>query len=372
MGVYAMNTLISRTHSDKTFLFAVLVLVIGGFLILASASMAISQRNTGSAGYYLLRQVFLGGILGGAAFFFAQWFPYRNWRKLALILLLLSIAFLALLFIPQLSYVAGGARRWFQIGPFSFQPSELMKFSFIIYLASWLDARRKDVARVSYGLMPFSLMLAIVGMFLIMQPDIGTLGVVVVTAGILYFLGGGKVSQIAFLSLFGIILFFLLIQLAPYRLARVLVFFNPGVDPQGIGYQTNQAFIGIGSGGFWGLGFGKSLQKYSRLPEPMGDSVFAVFAEEMGFIGALLLIAAFAFLFLRGMRIASHAPDVFGKLLAAGISISIMAQAFINMAAISGLLPLTGIPLPFVSYGGTSLAMTLFSVGVLSNISKHA
>lgn len=361
----------SRQPPDKTFLLAAIILLIGGLLILASASMGIAQRNTGFVGYYLVRQTLLGGLLGAAAFLFAQWLPYRHWKKVALPLIILAISLLAMLFISGVSYSAGGARRWLSLGPLSFQPSEVMKFAFIVYLASWLDARRKEIPRVSYGLIPFSLMLAIIGMFLIMQPDIGTLGVIVITAAALYFLGGGKLTQIAMLCLFGAIIFFFLVQLAPYRLNRIEVFFRPGTDPQGIGYQTNQSFIGIGSGGFWGQGFGRSVQKLGRLPEPMGDSIFSVFAEEMGFLGAILLIGAFVFFFLRGMRIASRAPDTFGKLLGSGISVSIAVQAFVNMAAISGLMPLTGITLPFVSYGGTSLVMTLFSVGVLSNISKY-
>ncbi len=356
---------------DKPMLMLTLTILVAGFLILASASMVLSQKNFGTISFYILRQFLYGGILGGLALAFTQWLPYRTWKRLALPLIFLSFLLSALLFLPQLSYIAGGARRWLQIGGFSFQPSEVLKLSFLIYLASWLDARRKDIKSISYGMVPFSIMLTIVGTFLVMQRDIGTLGVIMATAGILYFLGGGKISQMAMLSLFGLIMLFLLIHIEPYRLQRILVFFKPQTDPQGIGYQINQAFIGIGSGGFWGLGFGKSLQKYSYLPEPMGDSIFAIFAEEVGFIGACALLALFAAFFWRGILIAKRAPDVFGKLLAAGISVGIITQAFINMSAISGLLPLTGIPLPMVSYGGTSLVITLASIGVLLNISKY-
>jgi len=356
---------------DKPMLMLTLTILVAGFLILASASMVLSQKNFGTISFYILRQFLYGGILGGLALAFTQWLPYRTWKRLALPLIFLSFLLSALLFLPQLSYIAGGARRWLQIGGFSFQPSEVLKLSFLIYLASWLDARRKDIKSISYGMVPFSIMLTIVGTFLVMQRDIGTLGVIMATAGILYFLGGGKISQMAMLSLFGLIMLFLLIHIEPYRLQRILVFLKPQTDPQGIGYQINQAFIGIGSGGFWGLGFGKSLQKYSYLPEPMGDSIFAIFAEEVGFIGACALLALFAAFFWRGILIAKRAPDVFGKLLAAGISVGIMTQAFINMSAISGLLPLTGIPLPMVSYGGTSLVITLASIGVLLNISKY-
>lgn len=357
---------------DKPLFYTTLILLVGGLLILASSSMVLSQKNAGTIGYYALRQLLFGGAGGIILLIFTANIPYYFWKKISIPFLIFSLILLALIFIPELSRSFGGAKRWLQFGPISFQPSELLKLSFIMYLASWLDARREAVASVSYGLIPFALMLAIIGMFLVMQPDIGTLGVIVATAGILYFLGGGRISQIMTLSLFGLSIFYFLIQIAPYRLARILVFLNPGTDPQGTGYQITQALIAIGSGGFNGLGFGKSLQKYNYLPEPMGDSIFAIFSEELGFIGVILLVTLFAFLFWRGLAIAKNAPDNFGKLLAAGISISIMVQAFINMAAISGLLPLTGIPLPFISYGSTSLIMTLMSIGILLNISKHA
>lgn len=355
---------------DKPLLYVTLALVLGGLLILASASMVLSQKNFGTLGYYALRQLLFGGLGGAIALIGASLLPYRLWKKLAIPLLIASLALLALLFIPDLSYAFGGARRWLKIGPVSFQPSEILKLTFIIYLSSWLDSRRKDVASVSYGLVPFALMLSIIGIFLMMQPDVGTLGVIVLGAGALYFLGGGKKSQIAALSIFGLTIFYFIVRMAPYRLSRILVFLSPGHDPQGAGYQISQALIAIGSGGFSGLGFGRGIQKYNYLPEPMADSIFAIFAEEMGFVGVALLIGLFGVLVWRGLAIARRAPDIFGKLLAAGISINIVVQAFINMAAISGLMPLTGIPLPFVSYGGTSLAMTLASIGILLNISK--
>lgn len=357
---------------DKPLLYTTLILLIGGMLILASASMAIAQKNTGRAEYYALRQLLLGGVLGSIALFITQRIHYRIWKKFALPMMIVSISLLALLFIPEVSYSSGGARRWLLFGPLSFQPSEITKLAFLIYLASWLDARRKEIQSISYGLIPFTAMLGIVGVFFLMQPDLGTLGVIVTSAGMLYFLGGGKVSQITTLFLLGCSMFYFIIQLAPYRLARILVFLNPNLDPQGIGYQITQAFIAIGSGGLFGAGFGRSLQKYYYLPEAMGDSIFAILAEEFGFLGSLALIGLFGFFFWRGMLVARRAPDTFGKLLASGISISIMTQAFINIAAISGLLPLTGIPLPFISYGGTSLAMVLASAGILLNISKHS
>lgn len=357
---------------DKSLLGMTAAFFVGGLLILGSASMVLAYKNTGSITGYALRQLILGGGVGFAAMAVTSRMHYRMWRKLALPLLLVSFIFLALLFIPHFRLSFGGAARWLKLGPVSFQPSELLKIAFIIYLASWLDARRREIASVSYGMIPFALMVSVVGVFLVMQPDIGTLFVIVVTAGLLYFFGGGKRSQVITLVLLGIAALFLVVQLAPYRASRLLVFLNPGADPLGAGYQIKQASLGIGSGGFWGLGFGKSVQKYQYLPEPMGDSIFAVLAEETGFVGAAALIAFFFFFYMKGLNIAKRAPDVFAKLLAAGIATGIMTQAFINMAAISGLMPLTGIPLPFVSYGGTSLAITLASIGILLNISRYA
>lgn len=340
-------------------------------MTLASASMVLSQKSFGLSGYYVLRQLLLGGVGGAIGLLAASRISYRLWKRLAIPLMLLSLALLVFLFIPELSYSFGGAKRWISIGPLSFQPSEILKFSFLVYLAGWLAARKDEVKSISRGMIPFTLMLSVVGIFLLMQPDIGTLGVIAISAGMLYFLGGGKTSQIITLFLFGLVMFYFIVQLAPYRLDRITTFLNPAADPQGIGYQINQAFIAIGSGGFWGRGLGMSLQKYQYLPEPMGDSIFAIFAEETGFLGVVVFIGLFGFFLWRGFAIAYRAPDLFGRLLAAGITMGITVQAFINMAAISGLLPLTGIPLPFVSYGGTSLVVTLTQIGVLLNIAKH-
>ena len=365
------NMKIQKGAADKPFLYATLALFVVGFMILLSASMAISYKNYGSITYYAVHQFLFGGIIGISALFVCQLIPYRYWKHLALPLVIVSFILLALIFIPQLSYIAGGARRWFKLGPINFQPSEILKFGFIIYLASWLDARRKEIRSISYGVIPFVLMISIIGIFLMMQPDFGTFSLILGTAGIMYFLSGGKKSQMGGMLAFGSVALYFLIQLAPYRLTRLLVFLNPTHDIKGFGYQINQASIAIGSGGFWGLGFGSSLQKYNYLPEPMTDSIFAIFAEEMGFIGASALALFFIFFFWRALHIAKKAPDIFGQLLAAGLAISIMTQAFINMAAISGVLPLTGITLPFVSYGSTSLIITMCMAGIILNISKH-
>lgn len=368
---YRSNVAIKKGKADRPFLYVTLALFIIGFIILSSASMAIAYKEHGSIVYYTLRQIMLGGVMGLVALFFCQLIPYRHWKHLALPLIIISFILLSLIFIPSLSYGAGGARRWLKFGSISFQPSEILKLGFVIYLASWLDARRKEMSSISYGVMPFVLMISIIGVFLMMQPDFGTFGVILATAGIMYFLGGGNISQMGSMFAFGAVICYFLIQLAPYRLARILVFLNPTYDTKGMSYQINQALIAIGSGGFWGLGFGRSLQKYNYLPEPMTDSIFAIFAEEMGFIGVCAIVMLFLFFFFRALQIAKKAPDIFGRLLAAGLVVSIIMQAFINMAAISGLLPLTGIVLPFISYGGTSLVVTMGMAGIILNISKY-
>ncbi|OGZ96676.1 MAG: hypothetical protein A2847_01530, partial [Candidatus Sungbacteria bacterium RIFCSPHIGHO2_01_FULL_50_25] len=329
--------------ADKKLFWTVIVLFVGGILILSSASIVLSEKHAGTFYYYSLRQLLTGGVVGLACFFAAMHMPYRMWRKFGVFLMVLSFMLLALLFIPQFGFSHGGARRWLAFGSFTFQPSEILKLSFIVYLASWLDARRSDVGSVAYGLIPFSLMVALVSVFLVMQPDIGTLLIILSTVGFMYLLGGGRWHQVGILAVFGIVIGFFLVQLKPYLLNRIWVFFNPDFDPSGIGYQIAQSLIAIGSGGILGRGFGQSIQKYSYLPEPMGDSIFAVYLEEMGFLGALLLVGVFAFFLWRGLHIARRARDTFGKLLASGITVGIFIQAFINMAAISGLLPLTGV-----------------------------
>lgn len=357
---------------DKPFLGIVATLLVVGFFILSSASVALSIKNFQVPYYYILNQFTQGILLGCIGLLIGASIPFTFWRKVAFPCMLISLMLLALVFIPSLGFSHGGATRWLSIGSFSFQPSEVLKLSFIIYLASWLESRRHQLEDFSSAFIPFIVIMAIVGIFLVMQPDIGTLFVVAVNAVAMYFFGGGRVSQFFTLFLLGVLALFLLVQIAPYRLDRFTVFLNPGHDPQGKGYQINQALIAIGTGGFSGLGFGGSREKYSYLPEPIGDSIFAIFAEEFGFAGASFLVLLFLLFLWRGLFIGKNAQNTFGTFLAVGIVSSVTIQAFINMAAISGLLPLTGIPLPFISYGGTSLAVTMTSVGILLNISKVA
>lgn len=357
---------------DYILIFTIAGLAFCGLIILASASSFVSQNRFGNPYFYLFRQMTYGLAIGLIGFLITQKLNYQIWKKAAVWILFANIVLLILVFIPPFSFSYGGANRWIHVGSFSFQPGELVKLSFILYLAAWLSSKQKEISDFSAGFIPFLTITGGVGLLLMLQPDIGTLGVLTLTAAMMYFAAGACLSHLFLVFSMGIGGLFGLIKLAPYRLNRLISFLHPDVDPLGIGYQITQATLAIGSGGIFGLGFGRSGQKYNYLPEVFGDSIFAVFAEEMGFIGAIILISLFLLLVLRGFRIAKNTPDLFGKYAAIGITCWIAVQAFVNIAAISGLIPLTGIPLPFVSYGSSALAVNLAAVGILVNISKSA
>jgi len=295
---------------------------------------------------------------------------YRKLKKFAPLFLFLSFLMLILVFIPGIGMSFGGAQRWIKIG-LSFQPSEFVKLGVIIYLAAWLSKDKESVQSFTKSFIPFVAVVCAVSILLLKQPDTGTMGIIAIIAITMFFTAGGRFSQILLFvtglagALWG------LIKLAPYRMNRFLVFLNPSMDPKGIGYHINQALIAIGSGGIFGMGFGHSRQKFNYLPEPIGDSIFAIIAEELGLIGGAIVLTLFGIFAWRGFKIAKHAPDKFGMLLAVGITSWIIFQAVINIAAITSLMPLTGITLPFISYGSSSLVMSLGGVGILINISKH-
>jgi len=356
---------------DRVFLATILILVVFGFIILASASLGLAARTDKNSYFTLLKQVALGG-LGICLFIITSKIHYKKWKKIALPLFLFSFALSFLVFVPQLNFEHGGAKRWLSLGFFSFQPSELLKFSFIIYLSCWLSQKQKQVPSFKKGFLPFLVIVAFVGINLIFQPDIGTLGVITITGALMFFLAGGKFTQIGLTIILGLVMLALLIFAKPYLMSRIDVFLNSNYDSLGAGYQTNQAKIAMGSGGLWGKGLGNGLSKFNYLPEPTGDSIFAIIGEELGFAGSIFLIILFIFFFLRATRIALGAPDLFGRLLVSGIAIMIMIQVFVNMCAVVGLIPLTGLPLIFISQGGSSLALTLAATGIILNVSKYS
>lgn len=361
-----------KSHQpDYILMFITFALVIYGLVMIASAGFVMSQDNFGESYYYFRHQLFYGVLVGLFFWIIFQKIDYRILKKLAVPGFILTILLLILVFVPGLSYSYGGAERWIKLGSISIQPSEICKLTFILYLALWLEKRGRTLTNFQTGFIPFVFLIGSVGFLLILQPDVSTLGIICLTALAIYFLAGAKLSHIGFLILAGIGALIALIKAAPYRINRLTVFLHPEVDPQGIGYQINQALLAIGSGGILGFGLGHSRQKYNYLPETISDSIFAIISEELGLIGALVLIALFVILALRGFKIAKNAPDNFGKLVAGGITFWIVFQAFMNIMAISGLIPLTGIPLPFISYGGSALVVSFIAMGILLNISKY-
>ncbi|MBI2439413.1 MAG: putative lipid II flippase FtsW [Candidatus Moranbacteria bacterium] len=356
---------------DRRFLFAIFALLSIGLMMIASAGVVYGQVRFGD-GYYFFKQQLLGLGVGVIFLYIFQRIDYRAWQRFVVPIFFVALGLLVLVFIPGIGTTVYGAARWVEIGPVSFQPSEVMKLSIILYLAAWLSMKgRRKTADFFEGLVPFLVILSVVGFLIIKQPDTGTLGLIFLISLSIFYASGASVKHIFGLFLAGLAFLMLLIKMAPYRMQRFLVYINPDHDPQGSGYQMMQALLAIGSGGLFGEGLGQSRQKFNYLPEPVTDSIFAVLGEEFGFVGAVVVILLFLFIAWRGLLIASRVPDGFGRLVAVGIISWIVFQAFINMAAISGLIPLTGIPLPFISYGGTSLAVLLAAVGILLNISKN-
>ena len=361
-----------RTHKpDYTLLLTIGLIVIFGLIMLSSASSVISFEKFGDSNYLLKHQLLYGIFLGTIGFLIASKIDYHVWRKFAFPFLIVNIFLLLAVFIPGISYEYGGARRWLLLGPTLLQPTELLKLTFILYLATLFEKNIQGIKEAAYGLVPFLIILAIIVGLIILQPDMGTMITIAIIGLIIFYVAGAPLKHLTWIGLAGIALFAILVKIAPYRAARFTVFLNPALDPQGIGYHVNQALLAIGSGGIFGLGLGHSRQKYLYLPEVTGDSIFAVVAEELGFILSLLLIALFLILMYCGFKIAKNSPDLFGKFLAVGITSWFVLQAFINIAAMVTLIPLTGIPLPFVSYGSSALATSLIAVGVLINISKQ-
>ena len=316
-------------HADTILLVTILALTVFGLMMVGSASSVLGELR-GDPFWYLKHQLIYGIGFGTVAFFVGLFTPYQKLRALAVPAILTVLGLLVLVFIPGLSVVSGGAARWIGIGPLTLQPSELAKLGIIIYLAALLDRRGSDVRDFKKTVVPFLVITSIIGVLIILQPDIGTLFTLVAISLTMVFSAGFRIRHMAFIGLLGLAGFSLLISTAQYRLARLFVYLHPELDPQGIGYQVNQALLAVGTGGLWGLGFGRSRQKYTYLPEPAGDTIFAVTAEELGLVRILFVIGAFALVAYRGYSIAGRAPDMFGRLLATGITSWITVQADVD------------------------------------------
>jgi cell division protein FtsW len=358
-------------HVDKFFLIIVGLLLVVGFLIFSSASLGLLARDGASYGSVATRQVVLGVVMGCAAMFALSRFNYERWRKYSVFLFLFALIATALVFVPGLGMTHGGATRWLDLGFFSLQPAEILKLASVIYLAAIFSGSKVDMRKFMQGPIFALMVIGLSGALLALQPDFGTLLVIALASLGLLIAAGVKWRHLGAIFLLLFVAAGGVVATKPYVLDRITTFLAPTEDSTGSAYQISQSLIAIGSGELTGRGFGQSVQKFQFLPEPIGDSIFAVAAEEFGFLGALVLIGLYLAFAFRGLVIAHYAPNKFGGLVVLGIVILIISQSFINIASMLSLFPLTGMPLLFVSQGGTALFFALLEIGIILNISRH-
>ncbi len=355
---------------DRFFLIIVFLLITIGAAIFVSASLGILVKNKDVFYSVLRNQLVLGLGLGLLGMYACLKIDYKFWRKYSLVIFIGSILLTCAVFIPSLGLRHGGAERWVQFGGFSFQPVEFLKFGFIIYFAAWLSWVKSRVSDFKFGILPLFILLAIIAGILLQQPDTKSLILIITTGIVMLFVSGVPMKYILGFSGLAIIVLSTVVYFTPYLQARVKTFIDPSSDPSGSSYQIQQSLIALGGGGVYGRGVGQSIQKFSYLPEPQGDSIFAVLGEETGFVGGVVVIILYILFALRGFKIANNSPDLFSRLLVSGIVIMITAQSFMHIASVIGVFPLTGVPLVFMSHGGTALMVYLMAMGVIFQISK--
>lgn len=342
-------------------------LLVIGLMMIYSATFALGYQLFKQPTYYLTRQ-FVWMSVGLLVMVFFTRIEYHTWRRLSI--LLMAFTMLLMIMVLVMGGQRFGAQRWLFNG--SVQPSELAKLAIIIYLADWLSAKGKQIQRLNYGFVPFIILLGLITGLIVLQQDLSTALLVGITAMAMFFIAGGSLWQIMAGGMVGVVTFGLLIFSSSYRLDRIIAFLDPlNTDPLGNGYQIRQILIALGSGGITGLGLGASRQKFGYIPASHTDGIFAILGEELGFLGCVVVILLFGFLAYRGFRIALAAPDIFGTILACGITCSLIFQAIVNIGVVTASFPFTGIPLPFISFGGSSLVISLASVGILLSISRR-
>lgn len=349
----------------------VLAIALAGFAIFSSATLGLLARENSSVSRDILLQAGLGLGLGLLAFFGARAVSLAWVKRFAVPIYILSILFTALVFVPGVGLHVNGATRWINLGFTTVQPAEFLKVGFVLMLAWWLAPRARQLSTVRKGLLPFTALLAVPSLILLAQPNTSTTLLLLATGGAMYFVAGAPWRDFGILTLGVVVVLGIVILARPYVLERVKTFFDPSANSLSSGYQIQQSLIAIGSGGLFGRGFGQSVEKFNYLPEPSGDSVFAVFAEETGFVGSVILLLLFIALSARGIVIAGNSRDLFGGLIALGFSFMIIFQTFINIGAMLGMIPLTGLPLPFISHGGTALMAVLLMCGFILNVAAH-
>ncbi len=356
---------------DRSFLITVVILVVTGFFIFSSASLGLLTRSSGKYQAVTFNQVVLGLVGGTIIALITSKINYTKWRQYAFYLFGFSILTMLIVFIPGVGRCTKGACRWIEIGGQSFQPAELYKLGFVMYLSAWFASVKQKASTFKFGTLPFIILVVITAGVVLMQPDTDTFMVIVASGVAIYITAGGNLKHLALMGLVGVIGLTALVLHRPYLQQRIMTFVDPSKDPTGSSYQIQQSLIAIGSGGLTGRGFGQSIQKFNFLPEPIGDSIFAVAAEEFGFIGSLAIIILYLLFTLRGLRIAIKSPDSFGSFLVVGVIVLITIQSFLNIAAMLAIIPLSGTPLLFISHGGTALFFALASVGIVLNVSRY-
>jgi len=358
-------------RSFDWFFFSIVAAILAmGIFFFVSAAFGVMARNMAKFTGVIFNQLVFGAGLGLIGMYIASRIPILWWKKGSLLIFAAGFIFSFFVFIPGIGFEHGGAKRWVHLFGISVQPSEFLKFGAVLYMAAWCAALRDKIHDWRFGLLPLLGILGLSALPILLQPDTGTF--LILAAGVVgvFIAGGGRWRDFGILLVIGVLSLGALIMARPYLMDRITTYMNPD-DEHGSAYQIRQSLIAIGSGGLVGRGFGQSVQKFNYLPEPIGDSIFAVIAEEMGFIGGSALIIMYLLFAARGFYLASHAPDQFSGLFIAGIVILIVAQSLLNIGSMLGVTPLTGVPLVFVSHGGTALMLALFEVGVILGISRY-
>ena len=355
---------------DHLLLISVVIISLFGLLMIYSASYVWADYKFKDPYKFLKTQgIFL--LISYVIMSIVSNIDYKKYLKKANIILGVCFLLLILVLIPGIGTIRNGSRSWFGIGSFGIQPSEFTKLAMIIFTSKYLTKNERELKNIKKGVFPILIILMLVFLLIMLQPDFGTGVVIVITIVVLLFISGVKMSFFVKLASLGLIGIVSLIIIAPYRLQRILSFLNPWQDPLGSGFQIIQSMYAIGPGGILGLGFGNSIQKHFYLPEPQTDFIFSIISEEFGFMGVLIVSLLFITIIYRGFKIAIKTENKFGKFLAFGITFGISFQAILNLMVVVGLIPVTGVTLPFLSYGGSSLIVTIISIGILLNISRY-
>ena len=358
--------------ADKVFIATTFILVLTGLIIFISASMGVLAKGGDNFTSIVFKQILFGVVFGSIALGITSQIDYHRFREVALYFFIASLITTILVFVPVIGLgEVNGAKRWINLGFTTFQPAELLKLSTIIYLAAWFASVKDRVRTFKYGTLPLIIVLSITGIVMLLQPDTDTFVVIVCASLCMYVAAGGKWSHFLIIALIGLVGLAGLVTMRPYLKQRVMSFFDPASNALTTSWQIQQSLIAIGSGGVTGRGFGQSIQKFNYLPESRSDSIFAVAGEEFGFIGTALITVLFVLFSIKGLQIALRTHDSFGKILTVGIVILIVCQSFINISSTLGLIPLSGLPLMFVSQGGTAMLFGMAAVGIVINISKH-